>query len=61
MHPSILCTGMIAYAVLRWVGMPPEAARGALAGLRPVTAAGVKDERLAWADRFVARARPVTK
>lgn len=48
-------TGMIAYALLRWTGLDGDAARAALAATRQVTADGVGAERLAWADRFVAR------
>jgi protein-tyrosine phosphatase len=48
-------TGMIAYGLLRWVGIDAEAARAALADMRPVTAAGVKEVRLAWGDGLIRR------
>jgi hypothetical protein len=48
-------TGMMTYALLRLATLGAEEAKGALAKLRPVCAAGVGVERLAWGDRFVAR------
>jgi protein-tyrosine phosphatase len=48
-------TGMIGYALLRLCGAGADEARAALERLRPVTAAGVGAERLAWGDAFTAR------
>ena len=45
-------TGMIAYALLRQLGMTSEAARSMLARLRDVAAEGVGEHRLAWGDRL---------
>lgn len=48
-------TGFIVYALLRYRGLSPEAARDALAELRPVTSDQVGDDRLALAeDKFCA-------
>jgi hypothetical protein len=47
-------TGMFGYALLRCTGLDPDAARATLRQLRPVTADGVGDERLAWGDRIAA-------
>jgi protein-tyrosine phosphatase len=43
-------TGMFGYALLRQVGLEPNAARAKLNKLRPVTGEGVGEERLAWGD-----------
>jgi protein-tyrosine phosphatase len=51
-------TGMIGYALLRLEGFAPDAARETLRALRPVTAAGVGEARLAWGDRFAADPAP---
>jgi hypothetical protein len=48
-------TGMMAYALLRLAALGAEEAKAALGKLRPVCAAGVGQERLAWGDRFVER------
>lgn len=45
-------TGMIAYALLRHVGVPRDAARSALKQMRAETAENVGEVRLAWGDRF---------
>lgn len=45
-------TGMIAYALLRFLGDDAKAARDKLARARRVTAEGVGEARLAWGDRF---------
>jgi protein-tyrosine phosphatase len=45
-------TGMIAYAILRSVGLGRGDACDVLRELRGVTADGVGESRLAWADRF---------
>lgn len=50
-------TGMIAYALLRHLGLSKEAALEHLRALRDLTAAGVGDARLAWGDRFAAPAQ----
>ena len=50
-------TGMFGYALLRTCGLAPEAAMETLATLRPVTAEGVGDQRLAWAEELAAAAR----
>lgn len=49
-------TGMFGYALLRRLGLAPEAARARLAELRAVTAEGVGAERLAWGDHVAALA-----
>jgi hypothetical protein len=51
-------TGMFGYALLRTCGLEPAAARETLGALRAVTADGVGDERLAWAEDLAAAARP---
>ena len=43
---------MIAYALLRHVGVPRDAARAALKEMRAETAENVGEVRLAWGDRF---------
>ena len=45
-------TGMIAYSLLRYLGCTADDAFKKLSILRPVTAAQVGTERLAWADQF---------
>lgn len=45
-------TGMVANALLRWLGYDSEEARVMLSAARPLTADQVGDERLAWGDRF---------
>jgi len=62
-HVAVHCsagihrTGMFGYALLRTCGLAPEAAMETLATLRPVTAEGVGDQRLAWAEELAAAAR----
>jgi protein-tyrosine phosphatase len=46
-------TGMFGYALLRQLGLKPEAARAKLLELRTVTGEGVGQERLAWGDALV--------
>jgi hypothetical protein len=48
---------MVGYALLRTCGLAPEAAAETLATLRPATAEGVGDQRLAWAEELAATAR----
>jgi hypothetical protein len=48
---------MMAYALLRLGDLEADPARAMLTRLRPVCAAGVGGERLAWGDGFVARTR----
>lgn len=48
-------TGMIAYALMRRLGVAADAARLRLAELRPITASEVGEPRLAWGDRHAAR------
>jgi hypothetical protein len=43
-------TGMIAYGLLRWVGVAPEEALAKLGRMREHTRAGVRPEHLAWGD-----------
>jgi len=50
-------TGMFGYALLRTCGLAPAAARETLATLRAVTAEGVGNQRLAWAEDLAAAAR----
>lgn len=50
-------TGMFGYALLRTCGLEPAEAKEALAALRAVTAEGVGDQRLAWAEDLAAAAR----
>lgn len=45
-------TGMFGYALLRCAGLAADTARATLRDLRPVTADGVGDARLAWGDRI---------
>jgi len=45
-------TGMVTWAILRRAGMRPDEARVALEELRPLAAAEVGAERLAWAETF---------
>jgi protein-tyrosine phosphatase len=47
-------TGMFTYALLRFAGMNGDDARTTLARLRPHTAEGVGEHRLAWGDRLCA-------
>lgn len=62
-HVAVHCsagihrTGMFGYALLRTCGLAPEAAAETLATLRPATAEGVGDQRLAWAEELAATAR----
>jgi protein-tyrosine phosphatase len=48
-------TGMMGCALLRLAGLCADEARAMLGRLRPVCAAGVGEERLAWGDGFVMR------
>lgn len=48
-------TGMIAYALMRRLGIAAETARQRLAELRPITASEVGEPRLAWGDLHAAR------
>jgi protein-tyrosine phosphatase len=50
-------TGMFGYALLRTCGLDVDAATEALARLRAVTAEGVGQQRLAWAEELAAMAR----
>lgn len=50
-------TGMFAYALLRTHGLDPDTATATLRRLRVVTADGVGDHRLAWAEEFASAAR----
>lgn len=45
-------TGMVTYALLRYLGLEPTEARSKLHEMRPMTADGVGDNRLAWGDGF---------
>ena len=45
-------TGMVSYALLRYVGLSQEQAKHTLRELRAVTAEGVGEARLRWGDRF---------
>ncbi|WP_198318628.1 protein-tyrosine phosphatase family protein [Pseudofrankia inefficax] len=45
-------TGMITYALLRTLGLAPDEAGAALARMRSVTAGGLGDHRLAWAEQL---------
>jgi predicted protein tyrosine phosphatase len=62
-HVAVHCsagihrTGMVGYALLRTCGLAPEAAAETLATLRPATAEGVGDQRLAWGEKLAAAAR----
>jgi protein-tyrosine phosphatase len=62
-HVAIHCsagihrTGMIGYALLRTCGLEPPSAAATLAALRLVTAEGVGEERLGWAEELAAAAR----
>lgn len=48
-------TGMIAYALMRRLGLAADTARQRLAELRPITASDVGELRLAWGDLHAAR------
>jgi protein-tyrosine phosphatase len=50
-------TGMFAYALLRTYGLAPDEAMAMLARLRAVTAEGVGEERLSWAEELAAAAQ----
>jgi protein-tyrosine phosphatase len=50
-------TGMFAYALLRAHGLDPDGARATLRQLRTVTAEGVGEHRLAWAEELATLAR----
>jgi predicted protein tyrosine phosphatase len=45
-------TGMLAYAVLRLLGLPPEAARAAVAEARRETAEAMREHHVAWGDEL---------
>lgn len=51
-------TGMIAYALLRYLGHDPAAACTSMHALRTVTATGVGEHRIAWGDAFASGAPP---
>ena len=46
-------TGMVAFALLRFLGLSADEAASGLAHLRKVTAEGVGEDRLAWGARLV--------
>jgi protein-tyrosine phosphatase len=48
-------TGMMAFGLLRFLGLDAAQARLLLTHLRAVTAAGVGDERLSWGEAFALR------
>lgn len=50
-------TGMFAYALLRTAGLDPDEATITLRRLRTITADGVGDHRLAWAEELAVLAR----
>ncbi len=50
-------TGMFGYALLRTCGLDEDTATETLARLRAVTAEGVGQQRLAWAEELAATAR----
>src|SRR5262245_61820503 len=54
-------TGMIGYALVRLTSVGAVEAKDALAQMRPVCAAGVGAERLAWGDGFVGRVLEVER
>jgi protein-tyrosine phosphatase len=45
-------TGMIAYALLRYLGLSSIGARELLGRMRPLTLAEVREERLQWGEQF---------
>ena len=47
-------TGMFSYALLRACGLDPEAAMSTLARLRAVTAEGIGEQRVSWAEDLAA-------
>ena len=49
-------TGMLAFAYFRHDGLPPEQALAAITALRPLTAAELTEERMAWGERFAGAA-----
>ncbi|HEU4410584.1 MAG TPA: tyrosine-protein phosphatase [Polyangiaceae bacterium] len=46
-------TGMLAYAVLRSLGLSPEGARATIAEARPETAEAMREHHVAWGDELV--------
>jgi protein tyrosine phosphatase (PTP) superfamily phosphohydrolase (DUF442 family) len=44
-------TGMVAYALLRWRGLPGSEALELIERMRPVTRAGLRAQHLVWGDR----------
>ena len=49
-------TGMLVFALLRWLGVPEPEALERLAAMRPETREGVREEHLAWGNRVAADA-----
>jgi len=47
-------TGMFSYALLRACGLDPDAAMATLTRLRAVTAQGIGEQRIAWAEDLAA-------
>ena len=47
-------TGMFSYALLRVCGLDPDAAMSTLARLRAVTAQGIGEQRVSWAEDLAA-------
>ncbi|MEZ6140912.1 MAG: tyrosine-protein phosphatase [Zavarzinella sp.] len=49
-------TGMLAFALLRWLGITESEALDIIATMRPVTREGVRAEHLAWGNQVAASA-----
>jgi protein-tyrosine phosphatase len=49
-------TGMLAFALLRWLGLTEPEALELLAAMRPVTREGIRPEHLAWGNEVAAAA-----
>ncbi len=49
-------TGMMAFALLRWLGTPESEALELINTMRPETRAGMREEHLIWGNRMAAEA-----
>jgi protein tyrosine phosphatase (PTP) superfamily phosphohydrolase (DUF442 family) len=45
-------TGMLAFAVLRWLGLAESEALGLIEAMRPVTREGMKEDHVTWGNRL---------
>jgi protein tyrosine phosphatase (PTP) superfamily phosphohydrolase (DUF442 family) len=49
-------TGMLTFALLRWLGLPEAEALAVLATMRPATRAGIRAEHLVWGNKVATEA-----